>query len=287
MRRVGFGVVGLLAAAMLWSMCAGSAHAQKADRPVRMQISGSVKMLGNDKLQVVTEKDEAWILGFSDKIVPSEDIKVTGEADLAWVQRGMNVRMSARINTKKWTFLDPITEFEIVAIRPGIEYMIKNENEPKDTDGLFEGKTVKKSSQKWPEEITAMIVGRIDSVKAGKIAITVPGYKGVKGELSEKCKIQVDVDNVAMIRVGDKVTIEGMHYEYLAPSGGTLGQGWIDKIEVVANEKFELPKPVKKGQKPYDNAKPGEAPKDGKAEEKPGKPAVDPKKPAADPKKKP
>lgn len=293
MRRVGFGLFYLLAATVLNTCGGGLAFGQKADRPVRMQISGSVKEIVGLQYKVVTEKDEIWILGFSPNIVRNEDIKITGEADLAWVQSGMLVRMSAKINTKKGTFLDPVTDFEIISMRPGIDFGVQNENEPKPTDGLFEAKSQAKKPAKMPEEMTATIVGRLGSTSKGKITISVPGvFKTLKGELSEKCKILVDVDDPTMIRVGDKVTIEGSHFEYQAPSGGTPGIGAIEKLEVQANAKFEIVKAQKRGSKPYDNSKPGEAPKDGKPDEKgavkpePTKPEKGVK-PPVEPKKKP
>lgn len=293
MWRVWFASFCLVATIVLFSTAPAPVYGQKADRPVRMQISGSVKEIAGLQYKVVTEKDEIWILGFSPNIVKNEDIKITGEADLAWLQTGMTVRMSARINTKKGTFLDPVTDFEVIAMRPGIEFGIQNENEPKPTDGLFEAKAQSKKSPKLPEEMTATIVGRLGSTKQGKISINVPGFnKTLKGDLSEKCKVLVDIDDPTMIRVGDKVTIEGSHYEYQAPSGGTPGIGAIEKLEVQANSKFEVVKQPKRGAKPYDNTKTGDPTKDGKPDEKGGAKAEPAKgekgvKPTEEPKKKP
>jgi hypothetical protein len=248
-----------------------SSLAQKADRPVRMQITGTVKEVGGlFPLTVTTDKDENWKLGFSQSIVQNEDVHVRGDADLAWVQPGFVVRMTAKVNTKKGVFLEPVSSFEVITLRPEIEYGIHNENEEKSTDGLFENKTVQK--KKLPEEMTATIVGEIASLKSGKISVKVPGAKTLKGELAEKCKITVDVDQPQFIRVGDKVTIEGTHYEYQKPDGGAAGIGSIDKIEVDAAAKFEPMKPTKKGAKPYDNAKPGDDTKAAKPDEKGSKP---------------
>jgi hypothetical protein len=278
-----------------------SSQAQKADRPVRMQITGTVTEIGGlTPLTVSTDKDEKWKLGFSQSIVQNEDVHIRGNADIAWVQPGFVVRMSAKINPKKGVFLEPVSNFEVITLRPEIEYGIHNEDKP--FEGTFESKTVEKKTQKSPEEITATIVGEIASIKSGKISVKVPGSKTLKGELAEKCKVTVDVDMPQLIRVGDKVTIEGTHYEYQKPDGGAAGIGAIDKIEVDAAAKFELMKPTKKGARPYDNAKPGDnksgddpkakpeekgAAKPASAKPEASKPAKPGEKPAAEPKKKP
>lgn len=264
--------------------------AQKADRPVRMQISGTVTEVGGVfPLSVTTDKDEKWRLGFSQSIVQNEDIHIRGEADLAWVQPGFVVRMTAKINTKKGAFLEPVANFEVITLRPEIEYGIHND--AKIAEGAFEPKSEQKKSAKLPEEMTATLVGEIVSLKGGKISVKVPGSKTLKGELAEKCKVTVDVDQPRFIRVGDKVSIEGSHYEYQKPDGGAAGIGSIEKLEVDAAAKFELIKASKKGNKAYDNAKPNEDSKlDEKGAAKPaegGKPAKPGDKPAADPKKKP
>lgn len=269
MRRYGCGVV---IAVLVTCIFIGQTHAQRANRPIELQCTGSVKSI-QPLFQVTTDKDEIWIFEFSQNIIPNEDIHITGEAEPGWLQSGMAVRLTAKINTKKGRFIDPITELEVIASRPEIEPGLIDENKPKDTDDLFpagDKKPAKKpKATKLPEEMTATLVGEIGSFKEGEIAIKVPGFKVVKGELAEKCKISVDIANPAMIRVGDKVTVVGEYFEAYAPNGGAPGRGFIKKIDVTANEKFEPAKPVKRGQKPYDNAKPGEEGKDAKSDGKP------------------
>jgi hypothetical protein len=276
-------------------------------------ITGSVKSIV-PRFTVTSEKDETWFLNWSSGINPGEHIHITGEAEPAWLQQGMIVRLTAKVNTKKPRFLEPITSLEVVSYRPEIEASLVDENQPKGTDDLLstDKKPPKKpKATKLPEEMTATIVGEIEKVKDGEISIKAPGVRSsFKGELAEKCKISVDVAIPGLISVGDKVTILADHYVAEAPNGGAPGIGTIKEINVEAAAKFEAPKPVKRGQKPYDNSKPTEDAKPGADEKgaakpgstKPGstkpaggkadagKPAAgknEPAKPGAEPKKKP
>jgi hypothetical protein len=265
---------GIAALVLVVSFAADAAEksslAQGPGRQLPLQISGTVKQVGNF-IQVTSDKDEQWTLRVSPNIT-SENVHITGEADIDWVQPGYVIRMTAKINTKKGTFLEPVSDLEVISLRPGIEFGILNENEPKPTDGLFEtnAKTAQKKAPKLPEELTATIVGKFGGAKGGKLSISVPGFKKVlKGELSEKCKVMVDVDALGLIRAGDKISVEGQYYEDQKPQGGGLGFGVVDKIDVQATEKFELQKPTKAGSKPAEG-KPGEDAKDSKEGAKPG-----------------
>lgn len=263
MRRLGCGVaIAVMGAFFL----ASSAWGQNTRE---ITITGSVKSL-QPRFEVTTEKDEVWILTLSSGIIPGEHIHITGEADPAWLQSGMLVRLSAKINTKKGKILEPISALEVVAYRPEIEPTLVDENQPKGTDDLLttDKKPPKKPKPaKFPEEMTATIVGEIGSFKEGEISIKAPG-KLLKGELAKECKISVDIADPRLVRVNDKVTIVADHYEAQAPSGGAPGVGAIKEINVIANEKFEPVKPLKRGQKPYDNAKPGDSAQGGKADDK-------------------
>lgn len=264
-RRFGAGLkAGWLMAFLL--LGASAAPAQQAVRPMPFEVSGSVKQIG-PFLQVVADNDDIWNLRFPPNIVPGEDIHVLGEADAEWLQPGMMVRITAKINTKKGAFLEPIKSLEVITVRPENEPGLINEDEPKLGDDLFTDPDPKQKKRpkptKLPEEINATMIGDIGSIKAGKITIRVPGFKSVKGELSEKCKISVDMANPAMIRVGDKVTVKGEYYAAEKPNGGAPGFGTIKTIEVQAAEKFEPIKPLKRGQQPGGYGKPGEEGKEG------------------------
>lgn len=125
------------------------------------------------------------------QLVEPTRIKVTGEAEVSFLQPGMYVRFPAKIS-KRGKIADDIEELTIFT--PGDGYMV----------GLYEDGEV---DPKEPEN-KYFVAGQIDSFKNGLYTIET-GDDSFKIRLSDEVKINLETRDLSYVKADDEITITG------------------------------------------------------------------------------
>ena len=233
----------------------------------RVQGAGRFSDFQNGAILVLGAGGDKWLVSVDPK---AKDVSFTGTADVSWVQPGMGVRFTTKLD-KRGKALEPIGSLLVVTLREDYQPGVQSEAPAaeKGSSDLFtepknpKEKPVKKKKEPLAENQTYTVTGQLTSLKNGKFTVSAAGMT-VSGELAEKLKISFDITDFQYLRQGDAIKFSGMAYEE------QKSIVWANSLTVTAAEPLVgEAKPTKKG-KPGD-AKP-DAPKSGAkpdGEEKP------------------
>lgn len=203
----------LVAPLVLAALCATTALGQNA-KPMKENVraAGTIKDAGMGMLHVVGAGGDQWLVKLE---ANPRNVSFVGTAEPSWLQPGLLVRFSGRID-RRGKLVDPIGMMSVISLREGYQIGIMPEGgRGKDGPGLFEEpkpeKTPVKKPAGPPEPIAILVIGRLTTIKNGKFTIDAGG-KQLKGELEEDARISIDVADLSWVRAGDKVELQGWAY---------------------------------------------------------------------------
>jgi hypothetical protein len=222
-----------LVAGLLLSIPASSQDLEKEP----LNISGTVKGVGPGALQVAVTEKEVWVVSVDPAIKP-QDITFTGSAEKSFLQAGMFLEFRAQVN-KRGTVLEPVATLTVFTPGegrlPGLQAdsdlgggvpVLKEEKGEKKPDSKE-----KKAAKAKPDDTVYLVRGAITKVgRGGDITVSADGDQ-VKFNLAEECKISVDLNDLAFVAPGDKVTAQGWFYKDRPGEGVANG-----RIEVTAEK---------------------------------------------------
>jgi hypothetical protein len=189
------------------SLTAVVAAQQREREPARGV--GKLTGLAPGVIQMETSKGEKWLVAIEGR---TPDISFQASATPAFVQAGMLVQFRAQLD-KKGEAQDQITQVKVISQRMGIQVGVQ-------ADGGFTGDDLfasndeeggKKKKKVRADASPYLVTGAVRSIKDGKMYVAAGAT--VKAELSDNCKVDVDISDIRLAREGDSVEInEGWRY---------------------------------------------------------------------------
>jgi len=182
----------------------------------QVRAAGTIKDAGMGMLHVVGASGSQWLVKLD---AQPQNISFMGSAEENWLQPGMLVRFNG-IMDRRYKIAEPLSSLSVISMRPGYMFGITQEGlatAGNEAPKLFEDPKPErpapvKKTVSANEPMPVLVIGRIASVKGGKLTIDAGTGKQLKVELQEKAKISVDVADLSWARAGDKIEIEGWAY---------------------------------------------------------------------------
>jgi hypothetical protein len=242
-----WGGVAMMAVGVLFA--AEAAHAQGGPQlqQEQLQLDGTVEGMQGNLLYVTRDDGSKWVVQMPNVGRPNRGggrqfnrrspVSYTGSADPAWLRPGMIVRFSALID-KKGEVVEPVRELGVVTLRTDIQVGI-TQDAPADVGGFFGEAEL--SDPKNKDVASYTVVGKLGSLKKGKFVVATTGAT-IKGELDESVRIYVDVEDYSLMRVGDKVVVNGWYYE------GQEGKAQARRVQITGAEPLGVPESKEKRQ---------------------------------------
>jgi len=173
---------------------------EKGEKADRIQAEGKLLAAAQGIMKLETEEGEIWFVKLEES---AKNSRVVGSAEPGWLRPGMIVRFDAKFNSKG----QPLSAVsQLTVFTPG-----KDDKAGVEIDkslGADFSFAEDKPQPKGEKPISATVVGAIRgirgnqlSVAAGRIPVTVP--------LAESLSVSVDVADLRLARLGDKVSIRG------------------------------------------------------------------------------
>ncbi len=190
------GLVGL-------ALAAGTARAQFQAPPNSLEYEddATVEVVQGNAIKIRDSKNEDWILQLDN----DTKVRLTGEADIRWLQPGVYVRFTADID-KKGTLQKEIKEIEIISA------------EDRSALGFFtpaEGDEAAKPVR-TPTEGTYLVKGKLSKIRDGQMLI-LAGNRQVAGKLAGECTLKLDIADHTLAQAGDSAKVKAWYFEGRRP----------------------------------------------------------------------
>jgi hypothetical protein len=207
----------VLAVALL--IAAGTnASAQKQKKGEQRQdakIQGTIEGVQNGML-LVKSQDKNWyvMLAAPTKtktgVEPGTEIAIAGTTGPEALVIGAFVEFKADIDGKKMTAKEPVAEFKVFTPQQGQQAGIASDEAPA-VEAPEEGSKKRPAKAVAVPDGMATVIGRVASVRNGKMQLQVGGKKPLTVEVAETAQVTVDTTNLAMAHRGDEVTADGWY----------------------------------------------------------------------------
>jgi hypothetical protein len=176
----------------------------------KLSASGTIKSIGPGGLQVISAAGDQWQVA----LAPKAEVVVTGTATPAFLRPGMLVKFSGKFNKKAET-VEPLSSITVYTPREEKKQWREEDAGSEFGKGLFKADepmaTDNKKKKKPAESIDVSSGGAIASARGGKLSVRAPEAT-FKIALTEDAQVALDVNDVRLARVGDKVELEGWTY---------------------------------------------------------------------------
>jgi len=241
-----WGGVAMMAVGALFAAEAARAQGGPQPKQEQLQLEGTVEGMQGNVLYVTRDDGSKWVVQMPSVGRPNRrggpqfnrpsPVSYTGSADPAWLRPGMIVRFSALID-KKGEVVEPVRELGVVTLRADIQAGI-TQDAPADVSGFF-GEAELTTDPKNKNVASYTVVGKLGSLKKGKFVVATTGAT-IKGELDESVRIYVDVEDYSLMRVGDKVVVNGWYYQ------GQEGKAQARRVRITGTEPLGAPESKEK-----------------------------------------
>lgn len=203
---------------LVLAACAQSGLAQ--NRPGQRQMetlhtTATITHVQPNLLQVKAEDGQQWW------VTPPNDIEhivFRGTAELSFLQPRLAVRFHARFRPterlrKEYPATEPVTELELITLRPGSEPGLYPESADADGPLLFDAPPPSpprkpERGEKSPavDDQSFLVIGTLVEYKHDKIRVSA-GPVQVVAELPATAEVTVDVRHFLWARAGDKIEL--------------------------------------------------------------------------------
>ena len=241
-------------ALMMVLVSASSVAAQRRPGPEKQpfRVESTIKAVRGNFMQVIVGTEEVWVVKIQAK---PDAMSMSGKAEPSWLQRGMLVRFSARLN-KRGQAQEPVAKLTVFTPREG--YQLGAFLEQEFDAGQFDLDDEPKPKAGPADVANYLVAGQLTSIKNGAMTVSVGGGV-VRAELAEDVEIDVDIADYRLARPGDKAKFEGYFYQ--------KGQALATRVEVTATKPLKGPEPKKPVRPPRRPTRPVNKPEEGGAEE--------------------
>jgi hypothetical protein len=187
------------------------------------QEEGTVSEVGEGLLVTDTKNNRVWVQpNQSPNPTMACKITVAGTAEPGFLKGGLFVRFEAKLD-KQGNVKEDVTKLAIVVLSENNQLRLDPDIGP--------GDDLKELEKKGP--VNYLIIGRLKSFKKSELQVVTPG-KDIKAKLAEKPEITVDVDDLSLVNVGDKIEIKGKLRQAPGAGGVAAAPGLVfaDEIKV-------------------------------------------------------
>jgi hypothetical protein len=195
--------------ALLLLVVPALAIGQEKEKGDKISASGTIKSIGPGGLQVISAAGDQWQVA----LAPKAEVVVTGTATPAFLRPGMLVKFSGKFN-KKAESVEPLSSITVFTPREEKKQHREEDAGSEFGKGLFkadEPMATDNKKKKPVESIDVSSGGAIASARGGKLSVRAPEAT-FKIALTDDAQVALDVSDVRLARVGDKVELEGWTY---------------------------------------------------------------------------
>lgn len=173
--------------------------AQDAQRQ-RLDASGTIRELGSGSITMITTEGDIWQIAVDKKL---KDIHVIGRADPSWVKSGMLVQFVGQF-TAQGKSTKPIRQLTVFT--PSDDYKMGiSADAGISTAGLFSDEPAPKAGE---ETKSFKVAGQLRGIRGNNITV-LADRTAVSAQLDPKVSISIDVADLSLVEVGDKISIKG------------------------------------------------------------------------------
>lgn len=207
--------------------------------PEQVRGAGTIQEIApNGVMHIVGGATEHWYV----LLQPQARVSFSASAEPSWLQPGMFVRFSAKID-KRGKLENPLTSLQVITPsnqqQPGIKpegTSNKGGSDPITAELFVDSKTAsdkpkKKVEAAPPPPTSFAVIGRVVSYRSGKMTISAGGTT-LNAELDEKAKVFVEYSDLSLLQPGDKVEFDGQAH----PMQKT--QVWARSADIAAAKTF-------------------------------------------------
>jgi hypothetical protein len=218
-----------LLAALLLALCPALAAGQDRSKAPggapkqNLSMDGVLQGMQGGLLQVVSDGGEPWLVKVEAK---AENITYQASAEPGWLRPGMYVQLEGRFD-KRGKATAPVSQMTVFTPNQETRLGAYPEEGLKATSDLFGDAKPETPSKRQPEAVSLKVAGRLAGVDGGKMRIAA-GNAVLEAELAEKPTLLVELNNYALARPGDKVSVNGWYLQQ--------GQAWANRLLVRAAE---------------------------------------------------
>lgn len=238
---------------------------------------GTIKGPAPGGLEVAGSGGERTVVTIDRNANPNQmQLAYYGQAETSWLRPGMIVRFATTLD-KKGRMVEPISQLDVITLRPGYQIGVSAESglNDKEGPGLFQDKEPEKPAKKpaVQENTPVLIIGRLTEIKNGKFSIAAGG-RPMKGELAEATRVSIDMNDLSLAKAGDKIEYQGWSYPGMKQVAICNNITITGSEKLVGETKKKPPMPEAKEGDEKPEGKPGEKPAE-KAGEKAGEKAAE------------
>jgi hypothetical protein len=172
-----------------------------------VRLTGTLRAMRPGVMQVVTEDGETWLV----KIEANEEaVAYNGRALPDWLRPGMWIRFRTNLSQRLQADA-PVSELTVFTPREGLQLGVVPELAL--GQGLFSEPKPEEKPDK--DKLTpCMVAGRVAGIKKNKLMVAA-GNASVTVDVTDDVRITVEVADLRLAQLGDKVEINGWRYPAL------------------------------------------------------------------------
>jgi hypothetical protein len=217
-----------------------------------LNLEGALQGLQPGLMQVVSEGGEPWLVKIEAR---GENVSYVATAHRSWLQPGMYVQLKGTFD-RRGKAVAPLSQLTVFTPQANTQLGAVPEGGASGSANELFGEAKPQGRPKpkaQPDTYNLAVVGRVAGLDDARIRVAA-GAAVVEAELADQAVISVEMNNYALARPGDKVSVNGWYLQ--------KGQGIANRLLVRAAQPLGSPKKERGAASPKERG--AASPKEGK-----------------------